>query len=60
MRFFNYEKGLHITSLNIQHVLTKLDENKIHLSCERSSDILGLSETFLSDIISDKDLIIHI
>ena len=31
----------------------------MHLRCENSSNILGLCETFLTDIISDQDLIIQ-
>ena len=49
--FFNLKKGLHITSLNIQHLLPKLDEIKLHLGLSNPSDILGLSETFLTNQI---------
>jgi len=42
---------LHITSLNIQHLLPKLDEIKLHLGLSNPSDILGLSETFLTNQI---------
>ena len=40
-------------------MLPKLDEIKLHLNYEHSSDILGLCETFLTDVISDQDLYIN-
>ena len=40
-------------------MLPKLDEIKLHLNYEHSSDILGLCETFLTDVISDQDLYIR-
>jgi len=48
--FYNERKGLHVACLNIQHIMPKLDEIKIHLSDDNSTNILGLTETFLSDL----------
>ena len=40
--FFNLKKELHITSLNIQHLLPKLDEIKLHLGLSNPSDIIQI------------------
>ena len=50
------ENGLHITSLNIQHLLPKLDELTIHLNRKNSTHILGLCETFIGNNISNADI----
>ena len=47
------ECGLHISCLNICHLLTKLDEIKYLFSSSKSMDIFGVCETFLSDVIPD-------
>jgi hypothetical protein len=52
-------KGLHIASLNIQHLLPKLDEIKLLLNQENSVNILGLCETFLMSSISNDNLNIN-
>ena len=57
--FYNERKGIHIAALNINHVLPKLDEIKIHLSSKNSTHILGLTETFLSNLVSDNELEIN-
>ena len=57
--FFNFKKkGLHIAILNIQHILPKMDELKYHLSNQNTCNILGIVETYLTQNIEDKDLII--
>ena len=56
LKFHKYKKGMHVANLNIQHLLPKLDEIKLILSQNHSSDILGLCETFLTPMISDNDL----
>ena len=53
------EKGLHISSLNIQHILPKLDEIKLHLRSKNSSNIFGLCETFLTSNVHDSCLHIN-
>ena len=52
------EKGLHIASLNIQHLFPKLDEIRIILNME-NSDIFGISETFLTENIQNSNLNIN-
>ena len=49
------KKGLHVVSLNAQHVLPKFDEVKIILN-ESNVDIFGLCETFLDDKTSNNNL----
>jgi hypothetical protein len=52
-------KGLHISLLNIQHLLPKLDEVKLLLNQENSVNIFGLCETFLTSSVSNDDLNIY-
>lgn len=52
------KRGLHVASLNIQHLLPKLDELKFHLYDKAGPDIVGLYETFLNRDINDSVLII--
>ena len=40
-------KGLHVTNLNVRHLLSKLDELRLILASKTGPDILGLCETFL-------------
>ena len=47
------ECGLHISCLNICHLLTTLDEIKYLFSSSKSTDIFGVRGTFLSDVIPD-------
>ena len=54
--FGKNNKGIRIAHLNIQHALPKMDELKYHLSSYKSNMILGLSETFLTDNVKDKNL----
>ena len=57
--YFNFvKKGLHAASLNIQHIMPKMDELRIILNEVSSLDVFGLSETFLSENIQNKDLCI--
>ena len=58
--FYYERKGLHVACLNIQHIMPKIDKIKLHLSKDNSTNILGLTETFLSDEIDDKELTIII
>ena len=51
--FTHTNKGLHIASLNIQHLLPKFDEIHNHLSCPSTTDIFGLCETFLNNDVLD-------
>ena len=53
------EKGLHIASLNIQHLFPKLDEIRIILNMENSSDIFRISEIFLTENIQNSNLNIN-
>ena len=53
------EKGLHIASLNVQHLFPKLDEIRIILNTENSPDIFGISETFLTENIQNSNLNIN-
>lgn len=46
-------KGLHIGSWNIRHLLPKIDEITFLLQQNHSIHVLGLCETFLSDIVND-------
>lgn len=56
---FKYSsKGLHMCNLNIRHILPKLDELKILMTSDKSPDIVGLCETFLTDSISENQLYI--
>ena len=57
--FYNERKGLHVACLNSQHIMPKIDEIKLHLCDDNSTNILGLTETFLSDEIDDKELTIN-
>ena len=58
--FYFHRKGLHIASLNIQHVFPKLDEIRDILNDDNISlDIFGLNETFLTENVSSKDLLIN-
>jgi hypothetical protein len=52
------ESGLHITSLNIQHLMPKLDEIRFYLMQNNRPQIIGLCETFLHDYIADDQLFI--
>jgi len=57
---FTFSKqGIHVASLNIQHILPKLDELKLIMGEPGSIDIFGLSETFLTGSINDTDLLIN-
>ena len=47
------ECGLQISILNICHLLPKLDEIKYLFPTSKSTDIFGVCETFLSDVIPD-------
>ena len=40
-------KGLHVSNLNVRHIVPKIDEIGILLSSENSPHIIGLYETFL-------------
>ena len=51
-------KGLHVVNLNIQHFLPKFDEIRIILHENRQIDIFGFSESFLTDNVPDKNIII--
>ena len=46
-------KGLHISNLNVRHLIPKLDELRITMAEDKSPDILGICETFLSGSVSD-------
>lgn len=46
--------GLHVASINIQHLVPKLDELKFHLTSKNSPDIVGIYETFLNNDITDE------
>ena len=39
--------GLHVSNLNMRHIVPKIDEIRLLLSSENSPHILGLCETFL-------------
>ena len=43
-------KVLHVTNLNVRHLVTKVDEIRIMLANENGPDILGLGETFLDKL----------
>lgn len=47
--FCNKKKGLQIASLNIQHLLPKIDEIKFQLLQDKMPKILALCETFLTE-----------
>jgi len=53
--FYKERKGLYGACLNIQHIMPKLDEIKLHLSDDTCTNILVLTETILSDLIDDKE-----
>lgn len=40
-------KGLHISNLNVRHIIPKIDEIRVLLSHDNGPDILGMCETFL-------------
>lgn len=46
-------KGLHISNLNIRHIVPKIDELRLMLASEKGPDIFGACETFLDTNISD-------
>ena len=46
-------KGLHVTNLNVRHLLSKLDELRLILASKTGPDILGLCETFLDSDVPD-------
>ena len=46
-------KGLHFCNLNIQHIVSKMDELRITMAHEHSPDIFGMCETFLTSSVSD-------
>lgn len=48
--------GVHVASLNICHLLPKLDELKLHLLGSHAPDIFGLNETFLNESVIDSCL----
>ena len=54
--FGKCKKGLRIAHLNIQHIISKLDEIKYHLSYYKSNLILGLCETFLTESVNENTL----
>ena len=47
------ECGLHISFINICHLLPKLDEIKYLFSTSKSTDIFGVCEILLFDVIRD-------
>ena len=49
-------KGLHMSNLNIRHIVPKIDELRIALGAENGPDILGICETFLDQAVSDEHL----
>ena len=51
-------KGLHIANLNVRHLMPKIDELRVTLSCENGPDIFGVCETFLDTNISDEQVAI--
>ena len=51
-------KGLHIANLNDRHLMPKIDELRVTLSCENGPDIFGVCETFLDTNISDEQVAI--
>lgn len=53
------KKGFHVSCLNICHLLPKLDEVKYYLSRDMSTDIFGISETFLHSSNNDNLLEIN-
>lgn len=54
---FEYsKKGIHVACINIQHLLPKRDEIRLHLGGNNSSDIFGLVETFLTAEVSESDI----
>lgn len=52
-------KGLHLSNLNIRHIVPKLDELRVVMSNEKCPDILGICETFLEKNISDNQVAIE-
>ena len=52
-------KGLHISDLNVRHLLPKIDELRIMLASKNGPDIFGLCETFLNQNIPDNLLSIN-
>ena len=46
-------KGLHIANLNVRHLMPKIDELRVTLSCENEPNIFGVCETFLDTDKSD-------
>ena len=60
--FIDFEfntKVLHISNLNVRHLLPKLDELRIMLASKNGPDIFGLCETFLNQNIPDNLLSIN-
>ena len=47
------QKGLHVSYLNIQHLLPKMDEIELILCNSKSLDIFCLSETFLNGSVEE-------
>ena len=55
--FHFQQKGLHISCLNIQHLIPKLDEIRCMLMSDMCNvDIFAMCETFMNDSISDINL----
>ena len=50
------EKGLHIVHLNINHLYSKLDELKLHISNNNNIDCVCICGTFLNNTYSDSEL----
>ena len=57
---FEYRsRGIHIANLNIRHLKPKVDNLKVLLDQNKSIDILGLCETFLTDKIDNAQVYIN-
>ena len=49
-------KGTHFCNINIQHIISKLDELHVVMTMEKCPDILGVCETFLNHNISNNQI----
>lgn len=49
-------KGLHISNLNIRHIIPKIDEIRVLLATDNCPDILGMCETFLRKTNPDSQI----
>ena len=52
-------KSLHMANLNIHHLLSKLNELRISMACEKGPDVLGIFETTLDNNISGNVLTVN-